>query len=130
MTLRDLRALCAALGFTAVVMQGGKLPKKEGAMRAMAFSGLIEEFCRASVPEAFEETGEDTSRASDPAAPEDEEKFAVAQRMATAIIEIMREQGGCLPHDLAARGFTYEEIDRHWAMAKALAYVALKMTDA
>lgn len=119
MKLTDARVLCAALGFTAVVTQGGKLPKKEAAIRAAAFAGLIEEFCRVSVPEAFGETGEEPAG-----------KFAVAERMATAIVEIMKEQGGCLPHDLAAKGFTYEEIDRHWAMAKALAHVELKITDA
>jgi hypothetical protein len=129
MTLKDLHVLCAALGFTAVVMQGGKVPKKEGAIRATAFSGLIEEFCRATVPDAFDETTKDGRRASDPAAPQDEAKFAVVQSMATAIVAIMREQGGCVPHDLAAKGFSHEEIDRHWAMAKALAYVELKIMD-
>ena len=57
-------------------------------------------------------------------------KFATAERMATAIIELYGEQGGCLPDDLRARGFTREEIERHWALAKALAHVALKITDA
>jgi len=58
-----------------------------------------------------------------------EGKFSLAERMATAIVEVIKEKGGCLPHDLAAKGFTYEEIDRHWAMAKALAYVELKIMD-
>ena len=57
-------------------------------------------------------------------------KFAARRAHGNAIVEIMREQGGCLPQDLAAKGFTYEEIDRHWAMAKALATVELKITDA
>lgn len=58
-----------------------------------------------------------------------ERKFSVAERMATAIVAIMRGQEGCLPHDLVAKGFTRDEIDRHWAMAKALAHVELNLTD-
>jgi hypothetical protein len=129
MNLTDLRVLCLALGFTAVVTQGGKLPKKDGASGATAFADLIEEFCRASVPEAFEERGEPDMRVIDLETSDPEGKFSVVERMATAIVEIMREQGVCLPHDLVAKGFTRDEIDRHWAMAKALAYVELKMMD-
>jgi hypothetical protein len=125
----DLRVLWAALGFTAVVMQGGRLPKAEGAKRAQAFAKLIEEFCRISVPEAFEEREEPDMRVIDPEISNPEEKFSLVERMATAIAEIMREQGGCLPLDLVAKGFTRDEIDRHWPMAKALAYVELKIMD-
>lgn len=50
----DLRILCTALGFTAVVMQGGKPSKKEGAVRATGFASLIEEFCRSALPDVFE----------------------------------------------------------------------------
>jgi hypothetical protein len=46
MTTTDFRALCLALGFTAVAMQGDKIPQKEAARRATVFAGLIEEFCR------------------------------------------------------------------------------------
>lgn len=53
MTLTDLRLLCTALGFTAVVMQGGEIEKKDGALRATGFANLIEEFCRVSFPEAY-----------------------------------------------------------------------------
>ena len=53
MTPTDLRLLCAALGFTTVVMQGGNPPKSEGNRRAIAFADLIEEFCRVTVPDAF-----------------------------------------------------------------------------
>ena len=123
MTLTDLRILCTALGFTAVAMQGGTPPKKESALRAAGFASLIEEFCRTSLPEAFGESGEDT------ADPTYESKLAVSERMATAIAEIYRKTGGCLPHDLVAKGFTHEEVDRHWAMAKALAHVQLKIMD-
>lgn len=127
---RDWRVLCTALGFTAVVMQGGRMSKTEGGLRATKFAGLIEEFCRVSLPEAFAEKGEEKVLVVDLESSNPEGRFAFAGRMATAIVEIMREKGGCLPHDLAAKGFTYEEIDRHWPMAKALAAVELKMTDA
>src|SRR5579862_3563611 len=49
----DLRILCTALGFTAVAIQGDKLPKVQAALRAKKLSNLIEEFCHAAVPEAF-----------------------------------------------------------------------------
>lgn len=112
MTTIDLRVLCTALGFTAVVMQGEKIPRKFGALRATAFANLIEEFCRSTVPEAF-------------AADEGDRKFSAAERMATAIAKIIKGTGGCLPQDLNARGFTPDEVDRNWAMAKALADVML-----
>src|SRR5262245_26897916 len=112
----DLRILCAALGFTAVVMQGGKPPKAEGDGRARDFAILIEKFCYASVPEAFEE-GAETMRVVDLETSDPERKFSKVERMATAIVETIREQGGCLPHDLVVRGFTRGEIDRHWVMA-------------
>jgi hypothetical protein len=127
MTPIYLRVLCTALGFAAVVMQGGTLPKKEGARRAAQFAALIEEFCRATVPEAFEQTG---MHVVDLVATKPDERFAMAERMAKAIAGLYRDQGGCLPQDLLAKGFTHEEIDRHWAMAKALAQVEMKMTDA
>jgi hypothetical protein len=119
----DLRLLCTALGFTAVVMRGEKLPKKEGALRATVFANLIEEFCRASVPEALDRTGLPDHTGSDP------ERISDAERMAAVIVEIIKQQGGCLPQDLAARGFTPAEIDRHWPMAKGLAYVELNISD-
>lgn len=57
------------------------------------------------------------------------DKVSVAERMATAVVEITREEGSCVPKDLLARGFTEDEIDRHWAMAKALAQVELNIMD-
>ena len=45
MTTINLKTFCTALGFTAVVMQGGKIPKKDAALRATGFANLIEEFC-------------------------------------------------------------------------------------
>jgi hypothetical protein len=129
MTPMQLRVLCAALGFTAVVMQGGKLPKQEGARRASEFAGLIEEYCRVAVPEALEQNGHKEMQVVGVINTEPEGKFGPAERMATAIVEIYREQGGCLPQDLLARGFTNEEIVRHWPMAYALAKVELNIMD-
>jgi hypothetical protein len=129
MTPTYLRVLCTALGFTAVVMHGGRVPKKEAAGRATEFAALIEEFCRASAPEAFEHAGEGL-RIVDLVTTNPVGKFGLADRMAAAIAELYREQGGGLPQDLLAKGFTPDEVDRHWAMAKALAQVALKITDA
>jgi transcriptional regulator with XRE-family HTH domain len=57
------------------------------------------------------------------------DKVSFAERMARAVVEIMREEGSCLPKDLLARGFTSEEIGRHWAMAKALSQVESNIMD-
>jgi hypothetical protein len=117
----DYKVLFAALGFTAVVMQGEIIRKKDGALRAATFAELIEKFCRTSVPEAFAAKGGEGQA---------ETALELAGRMADAIAEIMKAQGGCLPHDLIIKGFTLEEIDRHWTMARALAAVKLNITDA
>jgi hypothetical protein len=50
LTQADIRFLCTALGFTAVAMQG-RAQDKDSALRATAFAGLIEEFCRGHIPE-------------------------------------------------------------------------------
>lgn len=57
----------------------------------------------------------------------EDKKFAPAGRMATAIIDIMMEQGGCLPQDLNAHGFSPDEVAQHWHMAKSLAEVEMKL---
>ena len=58
----------------------------------------------------------------------DEDKtFAPAGRMAATIIEIMQENGGCLPQDLNAKGFTPDEVAQHWHLAKSLAEVEMKL---
>ena len=58
---------------------------------------------------------------------DEDKKFAPAGRMAAAIIEITRENGGCLPQDLNARGFTPAEVAQHWHMARSLASVEMKL---
>jgi len=56
-----------------------------------------------------------------------DKRFAPAGRMATAIIDMTRKQGGCLPQDLNAHGFSPDEVAQHWRMAKALADVEMKL---
>jgi hypothetical protein len=124
----DLCVLCAALGFTAVVIRGGKAPKEEGARRATEFASFIEEFCRIAVPKAFEQEKEAEMRVVDLIGTGAEGKFGPGERMATAIVEIHREQGGCLPQDLLSKGFT-NGIVRHWQMANALAKIELSVMD-
>ena len=51
-----------------------------------------------------------------------------ADRMAWAIVEIMEQQEECLPHELLRKGFTYDEINRLWAKAKALAIFELRIS--
>jgi hypothetical protein len=57
----------------------------------------------------------------------EDKKFAPAGRMATVIIDITEEQGGCLPQDLNAHGFSPDEVAQHWHMAKSLADVEMKL---
>jgi hypothetical protein len=54
-------------------------------------------------------------------------KFAPAGRMASAIIEITQENGGCLPQDLNEKGFTPAEVAEHWHLAKSLAEVEMRL---
>lgn len=123
----DFDLLCSALAFTAVAITGEKLAK-DGAQRAAGLAYLIKEFCRSSAPEAF--AALEPAQVRMPESPAGVSgKFEILDRMATAIASLMRENDGCLPQDLVAKGFTPEEVDRHWAMAKALAHVELNMLD-
>jgi hypothetical protein len=38
--------------------------------------------------------------------------FALAEGIATAVVEISRTKGDCMPHDLRDKGFSPEEIGR------------------
>lgn len=58
---------------------------------------------------------------------DNDKRYEPAGRMAAAIIEIIQDQGGCLPQDLNGRGFTSDEVAKHWHIAKALAAVELKL---
>ena len=57
-----------------------------------------------------------------------ESEAEAAERMAAAIVEIMEQQEECLPHVLLEKGFTYAEINRLWARAKALAVFELRIS--
>jgi hypothetical protein len=70
---------------------------------------------------------EPTIRVVDLITSDEDKKFAPAGRMAAAIIEIMQENGGCLPQDLNARGFTPAEVSQHWHLARSLAAVEIKL---
>lgn len=58
------------------------------------------------------------------------EALTTYDRMSETIAGIMQSTGGCVPQDMIAKGFTYEEIERYWPMAKALAHVRLNLMDA
>ncbi|MDD4616152.1 MAG: hypothetical protein PHW76_03425 [Alphaproteobacteria bacterium] len=47
-------------------------------------------------------------------------KFEVAGRLAEAIIELRRKDGGCMPQDLNERGFTPSEVAENWDAAHFL----------
>ena len=53
-------------------------------------------------------------------------RFSIYQHMATTIVDLTRENGGCLPQDLLQHGFTKEETVELWHMAHAMAEVELK----
>ena len=125
MDSQDFDLLCAALAFTAVAMKGENvMPDAE---RATGLAYLIKEFCRATVPEAFAEDNIAARAVGADINPR--EKFGVAERMADAIVKLIRKNDACMPQDLANAGFTPQEIERHWAMAMALARVELNMMD-
>lgn len=121
--LIEFRLFCTALGFTAVVIQGGQPSKKDGALRAKTFAGLIEVFCRETVPEAFSGSRENNGESAP------SETDALRDRMIAAIVGIIETAGECIPKDLLARGFTPVEVERHWPMAHALAKVQLDIKD-
>jgi hypothetical protein len=47
-------------------------------------------------------------------------KFAVAGKIAEMILELKKTQGGCMPQDLNARGFTPAEVAENWDAAHFL----------
>jgi hypothetical protein len=56
-----------------------------------------------------------------------ESKFARYERMAKAIVELTKKNGGCLPQDLLQHDFTKQETIDLWHMANAMAEVELKL---
>jgi hypothetical protein len=57
-------------------------------------------------------------------------KFAPHQRMANAIIVLTQKNGKCVPQDLLALGFSKIETVDYWHMAKAMADVELRLSNA
>ena len=47
-------------------------------------------------------------------------KFEVAGRMANTIVELKQKNGGCMPQDLNAKGFTPSEVAENWDAAHFL----------
>ncbi|MDD3181279.1 MAG: hypothetical protein PHD48_00510 [Alphaproteobacteria bacterium] len=58
-----------------------------------------------------------------------EDIFSQCLSMATAIVEMLKAKGECLPTDITAKGFSHDDIKRHWAMSYALARVELNWMD-
>ncbi|HAX90735.1 MAG TPA: hypothetical protein DCY07_00805 [Rhodospirillaceae bacterium] len=59
-----------------------------------------------------------------------EDIFSQCQSMATAIVEKLKAKGECRPADITAKGFSHDDIKRHWAMSYALAKVEINWMDA
>lgn len=47
-------------------------------------------------------------------------KFSIAGRMAKVIMDLSKKNGGCMPQDLNAKGFTPQEVVGHWDAAHFL----------
>jgi hypothetical protein len=56
-----------------------------------------------------------------------DKRYEPAGRMAAAIIDMMKENGACLPRDLNEKGFDQDEVAQHWYLAKSLAAVELRL---
>ena len=51
--------------------------------------------------------------------------FELHQRLATKIVEMIKEQGSCKPEDLMGSDFSCEEVKKSWCIARSLAEVEL-----
>lgn len=58
-----------------------------------------------------------------------DKRFALYQRMATAIVDITCQQGSCVPADLMRLGFDRQEVLDRWHMSNSMAAVELKLMD-
>lgn len=58
---------------------------------------------------------------------DNDKRYEPVGRMATVIVEVTAATGGCLPQDLNARGFTPDEVAKHWHFAKSLAAVEMTL---
>ncbi len=60
---------------------------------------------------------------------DENKRFAPTGRMASAIIDLTRKNGGCLPQDLLPFGFTPQETIDLWQIANGMALIELKLID-
>ena len=70
-----------------------------------------------------------TVRVVDLVSADGNKKYEPAGRMAAAIIEIMEIKGQCDPQDIRERGFTSDELGKHWHLAQSLAEVELRLIE-
>ncbi len=118
----DLRTLCHALAFMAVVVHAPRSIRRPGeaTRRALGIAAQIEEFCLSYA------SGGQPAAAENPSPRNGESQIALITRMAHAIADVIRDKdGSCRPDDLIGTGFTREDIERCWLTAQALAHVIL-----
>ncbi len=68
-------------------------------------------------------------RVTDLISDKSENKYAPYERMATAIVDLTKKNGGCLPQDLLEHGFTKQETLDLWHMAEAMAQIELRLME-
>ena len=66
---------------------------------------------------------------SNPGTTEFSASAELRDRMVAAVVKIIKAYGYCEPNDVIAKGFTAGEVERHWALAYALAKTQLNMMD-
>ncbi len=117
----DVRILCTALGFFAVIVKEDTV--SDGSTeRAMQIAQLAEECCHIHATDA--------EAAPVPVSAPAPDRFDLHQHRAVAIVSIIKDRGDCLPRDLAAKGYTPDDIARCWPLARALADVMLHRMEA
>lgn len=122
MTALSPQLLFTALAFTSVVGRDG-LPSEDKAPKITALAGLMDAYCRAAVPEAFAPTTKRRKPVKCAVVQGHDDDMALSSRMASAIVAVLERQGTCEPSALATHGFSPEDIERCWPLAKALAEV-------
>ena len=112
-----LSFLCAALGY-AVVCLKDNISEENTIESANLYARKIEEFCIFS-----EQKGSMFGMEG----PTSKENMAAIQKMADAIIDILRSRGECRSQDMIGEGFSAVEIERYWSAAYRHARAVLDM---